>query len=104
MKEFGLIPSHANQGWAALKSFRYRPRAMQLKPRATFGSFSTKKGYARTMETPIRCRMPKTIISPGTKSQVTKVMAMPYEKILNPRHRYFRKSPCPGERDATALL
>jgi hypothetical protein len=77
MKKFGLIPSHASQRWAVLKSFRYRPTAMQINPRATFASFSLRNGYARTMEAPIRCSMPNTIISFDKKIQVNRVMTNP---------------------------
>jgi hypothetical protein len=47
--------------------------------------------------------MPNTIISFGTKIQVKSVMSRPYEKILNPRPRYFQKSVPPGGCDTTAL-
>ena len=62
---------------------------MKLIPKNRFRDLRFKKGYAKIMDIPMKCRTPNIMNSWGIKIHVATVINSPNENIFKPLLRYF---------------
>jgi len=66
------------------KFHKSKPATIKAKPNKTFSFLNFKKGTARIIENPIKCKTPNQTVSCGKSKKVIKVTSKPKKRIFKP--------------------